>query len=205
MNIFRYLGVHINKDLSWTPHFSCNVKGETVPSPTAEEEIAHLVSYSKNILYCHSTEHPHWKYHHLVRELQCWGPQSAAEAAEVCWMNHMTPSYTKQGRNNKDHQGSRTVQTVLVAATTWPGLKGQGGASSPKPSELWPHNHQLCLAPYIYVCTHKHIVFSYATYNFIALLYQLRMWHIVLHFSSVSVLKAWFNSLQIGWWPDVKF
>lgn len=112
-----------------------------------------VLSYTEVLLHCHYREHPHWEHHHLVWELQFWGPQIPREGDDFCWTDHQVstsqPAYllhqVLQDQSRKDFKGSHTTQQQTVLGTvvwkTPPQPHGQGWDEALN-EELLSSSHQ---------------------------------------------------------------
>jgi len=65
---FRYLGVHITEDLTWTTHIDTGEEAEAAPlPPKAAEEVLSLPEDASALLRWSGGEHPDRKHHCLVQ------------------------------------------------------------------------------------------------------------------------------------------
>ncbi|KAI3367275.1 hypothetical protein L3Q82_008318 [Scortum barcoo] len=84
VNSFKFLGVHISEDLTWTTGCSKLVKkGSPAPFlPEDSEEEPPVLRHPGELLPLHHRKHPDQLHHSLVRELLRCRPEGVAEGGE---------------------------------------------------------------------------------------------------------------------------
>ncbi len=165
VSCFKYLGVNISEDLTWTTHIQTQVKKarqRTVPSATAEE-IQGLTSYPENFLF-----RGHWKCIDSVHLSVVWkllkpGLQSSAESRALSWAHLrvlLSPLCRTSTSNAAKAELLKSSKIQLTPATIfsvywhlasasgawWQKLRDWGGASSLRPSGSLTHTR-----------SHKHL------------------------------------------------
>ncbi len=74
VNSFKFLGVHITEDLTWSTHTDAVLK---------EEEVWNEPQHPQILLHLHCGEHPDRLHHRLVWKQHRWQPQSSARVVRT--------------------------------------------------------------------------------------------------------------------------
>ncbi len=161
---FKYLGVNISEDLTWTTHIQTQIKKarqKTVPSATAEE-IQGLSNNPENFLFwdhrkCIDSVHLSVVWKQLQPRLQ-----GLAESCALSWAylwvcsplsaGHL-PSNAAEADLSKSPRTQITLETgyslcchlVSASAAWWLKLRDLGGVSSPRPSGSWTQTQPLTI------------------------------------------------------------
>ncbi len=82
---FKFLGVHITEDLTWSAH-RCSAEEGTSASllPETAEEVWNEPQNPQVLLHLHCGEHPDRLYHCLVWKQHRWQPQGSAKGRANC-------------------------------------------------------------------------------------------------------------------------
>ncbi len=70
---FRFLRLHINKDLTWTRHHRKDTETTALanPNPPQAEEAQHGLQDTLQLQQVHNWEYPDWLHYRLVWQLHC--------------------------------------------------------------------------------------------------------------------------------------
>ncbi len=82
---FKFLGVHITEDLTWSAHRCSAEEGTSVSLlPETAEEVWNEPQNPQVLLHLHCGEHPDRLYHCLVWKQHRWQPQGSAKGRANC-------------------------------------------------------------------------------------------------------------------------
>ncbi len=82
---FKFLGVHITEDLTWSAHTDAVSEGTSASLlPETAEEIWDEPQNPQDLLHLHCGEHPDRLYHRLVWKQHRWQPQGSAKGCANC-------------------------------------------------------------------------------------------------------------------------
>ncbi len=150
VNRFKFFGVHITEDLTWSAHTDAVLKKAHPLLPEKAEEVWNEPQNPQVLLHLHCGEHPDRLHHRLVWNQHRWQPQSSAKGRANCpphcwrWAS-LPPGHQHQPvykESPEDYQGLQppVPQSALSAAL---------GKTSPQhPIPHKPNEGQLFLSGY---------------------------------------------------------
>ncbi len=87
VNSFKFLGIHITEDLTWSAHTDAVLKKAHQRAsllPETAEEVWNEPQHPQILLHLHCGEHPDRLHHRLVWKQHRWQPQGSAKGRANC-------------------------------------------------------------------------------------------------------------------------
>src|SRR4029434_1979875 len=139
--VFKFLGVHISKDLSEDPQH-LNPGQESTPVsllPEETEEGPSVSSDSREFLPLYHREHPYKLHLSLVWQLLCCGPQNTPKGSENCPTHHwfLTPHHRGCPAQKMSAEGAQHCEGQLPSQpqTVCPPPLGEALQGPPFPDQ----------------------------------------------------------------------